>query len=127
MITILLLSSNAYAQKLIGGPCDYREYAGSCTVTGQNEDGKAVYTFEGEVEGDRVTLAGNTSDEEIAQGSQVDCLLMFIREGTCTPCLLSLGSCGKQAWDLYRGLAKAQAGGEGAPPTESAGGCALTR
>jgi hypothetical protein len=125
-LVVIGLSSASYAQKLVGGPCDYREYAGTCMVTGQGEDGKAVYTFEGEVEGERVLLAGNTSNEGLAQGSQVDCILMFIREGTCTPCLLSLGSCGKQAWDLYRGVAKAQAGGEGAPPAESAGGCALT-
>ena len=126
-LVVIGFSATSYAQALVGGPCDYREYAGTCTVTGQNEDGKAMFAFEGEVEGDRVLLEGNTSDEELAQGSQVDCLLMFIREGTCTPCLFSIGSCGKEAWDLYRGVAKAQAGDEGAPPTESAGGCTLTR
>jgi hypothetical protein len=126
VILFLLISVSAYAQKLIGGPCSYREYPGTCTVTGQDE-GKAVYTFEGDVEGRQVKLGGNKSDEEMAPGSQVDCMLMFIREGTCTPCLLSLGSCGKEAWDLYRGVAKAQSRAKGAPPAESAGGCVLTR
>jgi hypothetical protein len=126
-VALLLISAVAFAQTLVGGPCEYHEYPGTCAVTGRSEDGKAIFTYEGEVEGEQVSLEGNTSDEELAQGSRVDCMLMFIREGTCTPCLLSLGSCGKQAWDLYRGVAKAQAADEGAPPAESAGGCALTR
>lgn len=126
-VVLLSVSAAAFAQTLVGGPCSYNEYPGTCTVTGKGDEGRAVYTFEGDVEGRQVALEGNTSDEEMAPGSQVDCMLMFIREGTCTPCLFSIGSCGKEAWDLYRGAAKAQAEGEGAPPTASAGGCALTR
>jgi hypothetical protein len=123
IITILLFSVSAYSQRLIGGPCSYREYPGSCTVTGEDE-GKAVYTFEGDVEGRQVKLGGNKSDEEMAPGSQVDCMLMFIREGTCTPCLLSLGSCGKEAWDLYRDIGKSSKSADPAGP-ENGGSCTL--
>jgi len=123
-VVLLLISAMAFAQTLVGGPCSYDEYPGTCVVTGKDDDGKAVYTFEGDVEGERVTLAGNKSDEELAQGSQVDCMLMFIREGTCTPCLFSIGSCGKAAWDFYRDRGSM---GEKADlvGTESGGGCAL--
>lgn len=123
-VVLLLISAVAFAQTLVGGPCDYSEYAGTCTVTGKGEEGKAIYTFEGEVEGEQVSLAGNASDEELAQGSQVDCMLMFIREGTCTPCLLSIGSCGKQAWDLYRN-AGSVGGKADLAGSESGGGCSI--
>jgi len=90
-----------------GGACDYRKYDGKCTVT---ENGTPpTFTFEGMVEGKTVKLDGNEIDPstdhslDIAKvGDSKSCTLQFISKGTCTPCVLSPGSCGKPAWTLFR-------------------------
>ncbi|MBI5533881.1 MAG: hypothetical protein HY898_14260 [Deltaproteobacteria bacterium] len=91
----------------VGGGCEYRKYAGKCTVTAVGE--KSTFTFEGTVEGSAVKAEGNEVETPTRQtfgklevGASEPCTLEFISRGTCTPCMLSHGSCGKVAWDAFR-------------------------
>jgi len=88
----------------IGGPCEYDDYPGTCTMT---DDSTVTYT--GTIEGTDVSLAGNTyspqGDEEAPEsGEAVDCTLSYITAGTCTPCILSVGECGEEAFDYFSNL-----------------------
>ncbi len=109
MVSILLISTTACAQTKVGGPCDYDEFPGSCTVTQVDPDGTVRFAYEGSVEGDAVVLRENTGTIEGPVGTVVDCTLEFITEGTCTPCLLSVGSCGQEAWAVYTAWAATRA------------------
>jgi hypothetical protein len=91
----------------VGGGCEYRKYEGKCMVTGLGD--KPTFTFEGMVEGTAVKAEGNEveapnrqSFSKVQVGASADCTLEFISRGTCTPCMLSHGSCGKAAWDAFR-------------------------
>jgi hypothetical protein len=91
----------------VGGACDYRKSAGSCTFT--TLEPAPTFRFEGVVDGRTVRLEGNEladgqrqSGAKLEVGRSLPCTLDFLTRGTCTPCLLSLGSCGKDAWELFR-------------------------
>jgi hypothetical protein len=91
----------------VGGGCEYRKYAGKCTVTAVGD--KPTFTFEGTVEGSALKAEGNQVETPTRQtfgklqvGASEPCTLEFISQGTCTPCMLSHGSCGKAAWDAFR-------------------------
>ena len=79
-----------------GGSCEYNDYLGKCTV----EDDLSV-TFTGNIQGEDVYLVGNTASGYSA-GDSVDCTISYITAGTCTPCILSIGECGSEAFCLYR-------------------------
>ncbi len=86
-----------------GGECVASTFPGTCVATA---DG--TFTFEGEVDGKSVTLKGNTfygkpPASRPSAGKEQPCHLRLSKSGTCTPCTLSLGSCGGSALDLHRG------------------------
>ena len=87
---------------LVGGPCTYDKIAGTCTATEAASDGKMHFTFTGTINGQNVELKDNNSSGGMAIGEKVDCMLEFITSGTCTPCIISIGECGKEAWDAFR-------------------------
>ena len=83
---------------MVGGDCAYTEYQGMCTV---EMDG--TLTFVGMIEGEEVTLAGNgytpaPNQGQLATGSTMECSISYITQGTCTPCLFSMGECGTEAF-----------------------------
>ena len=81
----------------VGGNCVYEVYSGTCTGTG---DG--LFTFEGEVQGEQMTLLDNGLDESVIldEGESMECDFELIRKGTCTPCMFDIGGCGNDAWDV---------------------------
>jgi len=81
-----------------GGPCEYDDYLGKCTV----EEDLSV-TFTGNIQGEDVYLVGNTASGYSA-GDSVDCTISYITEGTCTPCILSIGECGSEAFAYIENL-----------------------
>ena len=83
------------------GSCTYDEYIGTCT---REEDWSI--TFTGEIEGETVTFTGNEG-WELEEGASAECTISYITEGTCTPCLFELGSCGSEAFS-YIGNIQAQ-------------------
>ena len=93
----ILLLTLALQGCTLGGACDYEIYEGTCTGT---EDGS--FTFEGEVQGEQVSLLANGLDdpESLGLGETTDCQLELIRTGTCTPCMFDIGNCGADAWDI---------------------------
>lgn len=99
MMTTLFLLSSVIFTACQGDECTYEGYPGTCTGTGESE-----FTFEGEVGGEQLTLTGNELDPDVTlgEGETVDCDFEFIDEGTCTPCLFDIGSCGDEAWDVPR-------------------------
>ena len=86
------------ADDVIGGPCEYDDFIGKCTV----EDDLSV-TFTGNIQGEDVYLVGNTASGYSA-GDSVDCTISYITDGTCTPCLLSIGECGSEAFAYIENL-----------------------
>ena len=105
----LALSATAEAKKkeLVGGPCSYDEFPGYCTAAGKDASGKGTFTFVGAVGGQDVDLAGNAlMDGMSIRSKSMPCKLEFIKKGTCTPCVFSIGECGAGAWDLFRSWAK---------------------
>ena len=83
---------------MAGGPCEYDDYLGKCTV----EEDLSV-TFTGNIQGEDVYLVGNTASGYSA-GDSVDCTISYITEGTCTPCILSIGECGSEAFAYIENL-----------------------
>ena len=81
-----------------GGPCEYDDYLGKCTV----EDDLSV-TFTGNIQGEDVYLVGNTASG-YSSGDSLECTISYITEGTCTPCLLSIGECGSEAFAYIENL-----------------------
>ena len=84
-----------------GGGCTYTEIKGRCQLTAVGD--YPAMTFIGTVDGKAVELAGNTVDDTAAfkpfrVGTSAACTLKFETQGTCTPCLTSVGSCGQAAW-----------------------------
>lgn len=95
-------ATHEHADDEAGGECVGSTYPGTCAGTA---DG--TFTFRGVVEGKPVTLSGNTfygkaSAGRLAPGKEQPCHLKLSTSGTCTPCTLSLGSCGEPALDLFR-------------------------
>jgi hypothetical protein len=86
------------ADDVVGGPCEYDDYLGKCTV----EDDLSV-TFTGNIQGEDVYLVGNTASGYSA-GDSVDCTISYITQGTCTPCILSIGECGSEAFAYIQNL-----------------------
>ena len=82
----------------LGGPCEYNDYEGKCTV----EEDLSV-TFTGTIEGDDVYLPGNTATG-VSAGDSVECTISYITLGTCTPCILSIGECGSEAFAYIENL-----------------------
>ena len=95
-------SGNSNEYKLIGGPCAYESFTGTCRLTDVDGQGKGNFDFKGIVNGKEVYLNSNKTMLKIAMGVDLSCELKFITSGTCTPCLLSLGECGKDAWEAFR-------------------------
>jgi hypothetical protein len=109
ILAVLLAPAGADAKKkeVVGGPCAYEEFGGYCTVSGKDAAGKHLFTFVGVVHDEDVNLEKNTMMEGMSmKKGSMPCKLEFIRKGTCTPCVLSIGECGEQAWDLFRAGAK---------------------
>ena len=81
-----------------GGDCVYNDYEGTCVY----ESG-GVFTYTGTVEDEEVSFENNPytlgpEDNEPATGSSIDCVLSYITNGTCTPCLIDIGECGSEAF-----------------------------
>lgn len=81
-----------------GGSCTYEEYSGVCIY-----QGSGIVTFTGSVNGEDVSFEGNEislgpEENEPAVGTEIPCTISYITQGTCTPCLLDIGSCGSQAF-----------------------------
>jgi len=102
VLTLLTVRCMAGDKHLVGGPCTYESFPGTCTLTGIDENGKANFEFKGAVKGGEVHLKDNKTMLRIAMHVDRPCELKFITSGTCTPCLLSMGECGKEAWELFR-------------------------
>lgn len=96
--------------EIVGGACAYTEYQGMCTV---EMDG--TLTFVGVIEGQETTLAGNIytpapNQGQLATGSTIECSISYITQGTCTPCLFSMGEmgemgeCGTEAFAYMQNL-----------------------
>ena len=119
ILLFILFSVSAHAQGEVGGPCTYEEFDGICTVTSVDPDGTVHFTFEGDVNGERLTLRDNTASSGGGVGTNFDCTLQFIKTGTCTPCVISSdSSCGNEAWEAFAAWA--------ATESLSSSGCSLT-
>ncbi len=110
VFAVLLVSPPALSAKktpVVGGPCAYDEYPGYCTVTGRDKSGRSIFTFVGQVGGLDVSLEKNSMADGMSmlKGS-MPCKLLFIKKGTCTPCVFSVGECGEGAWELFRSSGK---------------------
>ena len=123
-LVVIGFSAMGYCQERVGGPCAYDEYKGTCQATGKDKDGKVLFIYDGKVGGEKISLVDNVADEGLKPDAKMDCFLMFIKKGTCTPCLFSVGSCGKEAWDYYRNVKSIEAKAGAADPLK-AGGCSL--
>ncbi len=77
---------------VVGGACEYNDYVGKCAV----EEDLSV-TFTGTIEGVDVSLPDNTATG-LTVGDSLECTISYITVGTCTPCILSLGECGSEAF-----------------------------
>lgn len=100
-IVVLTTALPVLAQtgKKVGGSCSYDKYDGVCKI----EKGTGEYfTFNGEVNAKKVTLHKNKLGFGEKLEDNAPCSLQFIKTGTCTPCVFSVGECGKEAWDLFR-------------------------
>lgn len=89
----------ASSDDIDGGDCTYDSYPGTCTG-----EGEGLFTYAGDVNGEAVSAAGNplSSLESLGADETTACTLQFITTGSCTPCLLDIGSCGDEAWDVFR-------------------------
>ena len=117
IIIIMFVAASACAQTKVGGPCSYEEFPGLCTVTRLEPDGTVRFTYEGEIDGEAAILAGNTAAGNYEEGEVIDCDMQFIKEGACTPCVVSIGSCGEEAWAAFTAWAARRV----------SGGCSLSR
>lgn len=86
------------ADDVVGGSCEYNDYLGKCAV----EEDLSV-TFTGNIEGIDVNLPGNTATG-VTVGDSLECTISYITVGTCTPCILSLGECGSEAFAYIENL-----------------------
>ena len=86
------------ADDVVGGSCEYNDYLGKCTV----EEDLSV-TFTGNIDGVDVNLPGNTATG-LNVGDSLECTISYITMGTCTPCILSLGECGSEAFAYIENL-----------------------
>ena len=97
------------AQEAHGGGCVYTKIEGRCQLTELGDE--PVMTFIGTVDGTAVELPGNavrdaSAFQPFGLGTSAVCTLEFETQGTCTPCMLSVGECGKAAWDAFRAHSK---------------------
>ena len=81
-----------------GGPCEYDDFLGKCTV----EDDLSV-TFTGNIQGEDVYLVGNTASGYSA-GDSVDQISYITEVDLGTPCILSIGECGSEAFAYIENL-----------------------
>lgn len=96
-------SLEAARKKAVGGPCTYEEFGGLCTAAGADAAGRNLFTFVGVVRERNVELAGNALMEGMSlKRESIPCKLEFLKEGSCTPCVFSIGECGPPAWELFR-------------------------
>lgn len=104
MLTACGGSGSGHEHKtMVGGPCTYKSFTGTCRLTDASADGKFNFDFRGTVDAKEVFLKNNKTMLKIAPGVDMPCELKFITSGTCTPCLLSMGECGEEAWETFRG------------------------
>lgn len=99
-------SKNTEKGEIVGGVCSYDEFEGKCTAETINDDGNLLFTFRGLIRGKQQTLKGNETSDRMNGNQTFDCKLMFIKNGTCTPCVFTepKASCGKEAWEAFRSL-----------------------
>jgi hypothetical protein len=105
------LSPLLRAAEMVGGACTYEEFAGFCNESGTDDQDRVLVTFVGKVDGRAYTFERNYADRTELSRDPVPCKLMFIKEGTCTPCLLSVGFCGPAAWEFFQSRRAMQANG----------------
>ena len=123
-ILVLAFSVRVFAaQGLVGGNCTYDQYSGKCTATSIDDQGKTRFTFKGTVKGQKLVLHDNIASKAFAVGTEVRCSLEFEKTGTCTPCLLSIGECGREGFDALR--MKSPAPSEQKSSSTSSGGSPL--
>ena len=103
VISVIGVSSFASAKDLVGGKCSYEEFQGVCEKE-KNDTG--TFLFKGVVDDKKVVLKNNKIGQSSTLKDKSECSLQFIKSGTCTPCLFSIGECGKDAWELFRNSAK---------------------
>ena len=89
-------TSDPENQIIEGSDCVYKEYEGTCIY---ESDG--VFTYTGTIEGEEVSFENTPytlgpEDNEPATGTSVVCVLSYITNGTCTPCLINIGECGTE-------------------------------
>lgn len=86
------------------GGCTYAQIEGTCTVSAPG-----MMVFTGTINGAAVTLPDNSLSRpagvyvDAKVGATGPCTIEFETEGTCTPCMFSIGDCGKPAWDAFGG------------------------
>ena len=103
------LAPDGAQEAQVGGACVYTKIEGRCQLTELGDH--PVMTFIGTVDGKAVELPGNTVRDAFAfqpfgLGTSTACTLDFATQGTCTPCMFSVGECGKAAWDAFRAHGK---------------------
>ena len=109
MIILLMSPLGAFSADkdvLVGGQCTYDAFPGTCIATDVDQDGKTHFTYKGKVRGNDLKLKKNTTQKKLSIGKKVRCELKFIKTGTCTPCLFSIGECGSEAWETFRSMKK---------------------
>lgn len=98
-IVVFGVLSLATAKTLVGGNCSYEKFDGVCE---KEKDEAGLFRFGGTVNGKNIVLTHNKLGSGEILKDKVACTLQFIQTGTCTPCIFSVGECGKDAWDLFR-------------------------
>jgi|GEM_PF-3222711 len=102
-----------HAAERVGGACAYDEFSGFCEAAGTDEQGRVLVTFVGKIDGEAHTFERNFANDTNVPEAPIPCELMFIKEGSCTPCLLSVGFCGPAAWEFFQIRRAIQANGGG--------------
>lgn len=103
VVAVWGFSSLSTAKEMVGGNCTYEKFDGVCE---KEKDEAGSFRFKGVVNSATVTLAHNKLGSSEVLKDKAACALQFIKSGTCTPCVISIGECGKDAWELFRKSAK---------------------
>jgi 5,10-methenyltetrahydromethanopterin hydrogenase len=105
-------NNNTGDQHIVGGPCSYDEFDGTCEITDVPDDGQIEFTYTGNTRGAELrTIAGNKMeinvivsdpDEKIDRttrgeakalsikvGNTYVCQISCIKSGTCTPAIFA--------------------------------------
>ena len=97
LLVLVMVFAGFWAMPACTGGCTYDEFVGTCTG-----EGGGLFTFEGMVQGEEVTLTGNGLNEANAlpAGESQSCKFMDASAGGCSPCLFDIGGPGDAAWEL---------------------------